>query len=155
MNEDLLRDVNKAISTNLRDRLALEHRFGRGKNRPKVSHGQFTLLTLLDELGESTMGALAKEMGLSLGGLTGLVDRVIQMGLVERFRIPQDRRVVKVTLTDGGREALAKIMDVDREFLGRVMGRFTAEERGTFLKIYGSIVEELQAGDGTDPPKFD
>ncbi len=144
MNEDMLAKVKETMAINRRIRMGLERRFKVGANRPKISLGQYTLLTVLDEFGEAPMGDVAKEMGLSLGGLTGLVDRVIGMGFVERFRIPEDRRIVKVGLTAKGRETLQAILDVDREFAASVLSQLTEEEIQTFLKVFGMMANGLK-----------
>ena len=46
-----------------------------------------------------TMSELACQLGLTSGGATRLVDRVVEAGLVERASCPTDRRVQWVVLT--------------------------------------------------------
>ena len=52
------------------------------------------------------MSDLAAQVGLSHSGLTRLVDRVIEAGLVRREACPDDRRGAYAVLTDAGAEAL-------------------------------------------------
>ena len=52
-----------------------------------------------------TMGVLARTLGSSLSAATGLVDRLISHGLVERASDPRDRRLVHVRLSARGRRA--------------------------------------------------
>ncbi len=52
-----------------------------------------------------TMGSLARSLGISLSAATGLVDRLISHGLVERVPDPKDRRLVHVRLSAKGRRA--------------------------------------------------
>ena len=144
MSEDILAAVKEAWAINRRIRMGLERRFKVSPNWPKITLGQYTLLAVLDEFGESTMGSIAKEMGLSLGGLTGLVDRVNSMGLVERFRIPQDRRIVKVGLTEKGRETLQAILDAEYKFGASVLTQVTKEEIRAFLKVFGMFADSLK-----------
>jgi DNA-binding MarR family transcriptional regulator len=49
-----------------------------------------------------TMGDLQKNLGLSSATLTGLVDGLVEAGLVYRRRDDNDRRVVFLTLTPAG-----------------------------------------------------
>lgn len=51
------------------------------------------------------MTDLAREIVLSKTGLTSLVDRLQQRGLVQRVPDPTDRRVMRITLTDDGERA--------------------------------------------------
>lgn len=62
------------------------------------------------------MTELARILGLERPGLSGLVDRVQQRGLVERQGVPHDRRAVMLTLTPAGKR-------VTEEFYGEVSDR--------------------------------
>ncbi len=57
------------------------------------------------------MSRLAELLDVSLSNATGLVDRMEERGLVERVRVPDDRRVVLVRLTAAGQAALADDRD--------------------------------------------
>jgi DNA-binding MarR family transcriptional regulator len=64
-----------------------------------------TILTVAEK-GPQTMGALADELHLSRGVLTGLVERIELGGLVGTIRPESDKRTVVVSLTAAG-DALA------------------------------------------------
>jgi DNA-binding MarR family transcriptional regulator len=53
----------------------------------------------------STPGELSAKLELSSGAMTNRIDRLEEDGLVERHRDPDDRRGVRVELTDAGAEA--------------------------------------------------
>jgi DNA-binding MarR family transcriptional regulator len=50
------------------------------------------------------MGELAQQLGLAKPGLSGLVDRTVRRGLVERVACPNDRRACSVASTPMGKE---------------------------------------------------
>ena len=50
--------------------------------------------------------ALAESLLLSRSGVTRLVDRMVEAGLVSRESVPEDRRVSYVVMTQPGRDAL-------------------------------------------------
>jgi len=54
------------------------------------------------------MVEVSRSLLLSKSGVTRLVDRLEQRGLVERASCPEDRRVVYTTLTERGRQAFNK-----------------------------------------------
>jgi DNA-binding MarR family transcriptional regulator len=68
----------------------------------------FELLIRLSRSPEqrARMSDLAAQVGLSHSGLTRLVDRVIEAGLVRREACPEDRRGAFAVLTDAGSDAL-------------------------------------------------
>jgi DNA-binding MarR family transcriptional regulator len=92
--------------------------------------------------GPRGMAELAQCFGVEKATLTGLVDRAEQRGLVRRSPVPGDRRALRVTLTDTGRQAatafhaeateelnhlLSPLAPRDREHLRRAMAKIIAE----------------------------
>ncbi len=57
------------------------------------------------------MRPFAERIGASTPYATGIVDRLVERGLVERMPHPSDRRVVLVRLTGEGREFLERLSD--------------------------------------------
>ena len=49
-----------------------------------------------------TLGELSQRMMVSNGNVTGLVERLVEQGLIRRRAAPNDRRVQIVSLTAGG-----------------------------------------------------
>ena len=58
------------------------------------------------------MSRLSNDIALTTGGVTRLVDRMVEAGLVERQACPSDRRSIHVILTPEGRDVLGE----DRRF---------------------------------------
>ena len=55
--------------------------------------------------GPRGMAELAERFGVERAALTGLMDRAERRGLAQRSAVPGDRRALRVTLTDAGRQA--------------------------------------------------
>jgi DNA-binding MarR family transcriptional regulator len=66
---------------------------------------QVRALGVLEERDGCTMGQLARRLGVSLSAATGLADRLVQHGRIERVADPDDRRVVRLRLSRDGRRA--------------------------------------------------
>ncbi len=49
-----------------------------------------------------TMGELASRLGIGVSAATGLVDRLVERGVLERESDPADRRVVRVRMSPAG-----------------------------------------------------
>ena len=67
------------------------------------------LMSLLDELGPSTVGRLADHDRCSQPTMTGLVNGLVDRGWAERSPHPDDSRANLVTLTGLGRTTLATL----------------------------------------------
>jgi DNA-binding MarR family transcriptional regulator len=74
--------------------------------RAGVSMAHLHVMWLLKRHGDLSMGHLAEMLDVSLSNASGLIDRMVERGLVERVRVPDDRRLVLVALSDHGRQML-------------------------------------------------
>ncbi len=72
-----------------------------------------TALQALCELyrrGDETLGALAILMDLSSAAMTEIADRLERLGYVRRYRVTEDRRCWKLSITPAGESALNHIL---------------------------------------------
>ena len=104
-----------------------------------VSSTQLHVLYLLDCEGTQSMTALADAMDVSLPNVTGLIDRMVERGLVERLRDESDRRVVAVRPTDAGRETLGEMDLVRRRTLAAVLELLTPEQQVRALRTFSDL----------------
>lgn len=91
------------------------------------------VLAVLDIDGPLPMRGLAETLDVSQASATGIVDRMEQRGLVGRRRDDDDRRVVRVALTDEGRNLIAGMATERREHLAMMLDHLTDDELEGFL----------------------
>lgn len=111
----------------------------------QVSMSQLHVLWLLQHHGAMTMSRLAELLGVSLSNATGIIDRMEANQLIERVRIPDDRRVVLVQPAAGGREALSQTESTKRESMRAVLRRLSPAERPVVLEAFRSLRRALSA----------
>ena len=99
----------------------------------RLSLVHLNVLMALEGDGPLPMGALAEAMDVSQASVTGIVDRMEQRDLVERQRADDDRRVVRVGLTDEGRRLIGLLADQRREHIAQLLDDLTDDELGGFL----------------------
>ncbi len=85
--------------------------------------------------------ALAQRMCASGPTLTGLVDRLEKQGLVKRERDDDDRRLVRLHLTETGHQAFAILDEHMSERMGRVLQALEPDDRETFVRLMGRIAD--------------
>jgi DNA-binding MarR family transcriptional regulator len=121
---------------------AFQRRFSRQLARFGLTLPQFVALNVLEEKeGETRMGPLANATMQSAASMTGIVDRLLERGLVERERHPDDRRSVLVHLTDRGRQLLIEVRQDRHEQVRRMLGQLSLEERQLLFKVMWTITE--------------
>jgi len=95
--------------------------------------------------GPITMGELSRDLNVPLSSATRTMDWLVKNGYAERLPDPQDRRVVRVGLTDAGNEVYATINQLFMERVDRLMGQLTPEERQTFTALLLKVLDGLEA----------
>lgn len=138
--EYLLRQLNHAINRRTRIYLA-----DLGLSLPR-----FWVLAALGRCGPMTMGDLQRQLCVAPSTLTGLVDGLEVVGLVQRERGEEDRRVVYLRLAAAGEEQLALVMAYKESLLARAVQHLdiptVREVRQGLASIYESLRKEIAVG---------
>lgn len=108
-----------------------------------VTPPQWGVLALLYDNDGLTVGTLSQQRGIDPPTVTGIVKRLEQVELVERRHDREDRRVVKVYLTDEGRSITQSLYPLVRAFGDNTLRDFSREEQAQFLSMLQRIVANL------------
>jgi len=92
--------------------------------------------------GPSTMGALAGTTGLPMSTLTGITDKLVAQGFLVRSRWESDRRVVRVDLTDTGREAFENRIERKQGVCRDILAKLSPAEQEQLLALLDKIVTD-------------
>jgi DNA-binding MarR family transcriptional regulator len=104
-----------------------------------ISSTQLHVLFMLMCDGQSTMSHLAESLHVSLPNVTGLIDRMVEHGLVERGRDEDDRRVVTVLATEAGRSIVEEIDLVRRRQLAAVLAQLNPDQQRRALETFTEL----------------
>jgi DNA-binding MarR family transcriptional regulator len=94
----------------------------------EVSAAQYIIISVLAKRGVDSATELCKDLSYDGGAMTRMVDRLEAKGLISRRRCPEDRRLVKLELTEAGQSALPKLKECSVRVLNRFMKGFSAAE---------------------------
>ncbi len=106
---------------------------------------QFRAICLLGQ-GPERMGNIAGHLSTSMSSATGMIDRLVDKGLVERAPDASDRRVVTCQLTARGREEMDRFSRIHQLRLTRMAGRLTMEELQTVVDAMEILCSAAQRG---------
>src|SRR3954447_5786249 len=87
-----------------------------------ISMTHLHILWVLEHHGDVTMSRLADLLDVSLRNATGLIDRMAERGLVDRVRVPNDRRVVLVRASEQGARIRDEIEAIKQDRLRSILG---------------------------------
>jgi MarR family transcriptional regulator, organic hydroperoxide resistance regulator len=93
-----------------------------------LSIPQFDVLSTLTEREGLTQQDLAARLYVTKGNVSGLIDRLVEAGLVERRPIPGDRRSHALHLTPAGSDLAARGIAAQEAYVGRTLGRLGPED---------------------------
>lgn len=112
-----------------------------------VSMTHMHVMWLLQHHGDLSMSRLAELLDVSFSNATGIVDRMEERGLVERLRVPGDRRVVLVRIGPKGLSALEEIEAVKHDRLQSILAHLSPAQvdrvAAALDDIRGAVVTEF------------
>jgi len=82
---------------------------------------------------------VAQWMGHSPNSVSMMIDRMVKVGLVSRERSRRDRRVVRLTITSKGENALKPATRAGWEFIQKIMSPLSDEDRHTFARLLETL----------------
>ncbi|MFH1790900.1 MAG: MarR family transcriptional regulator, partial [Candidatus Omnitrophota bacterium] len=103
------------------------------------------ILELLYEKESCMMRELAEALGLTMGAVTAIVDRMISMKLARRERSRSDRRVVRVSLLARGRTIITGMRETRRRMIDDLFSLLSAAERAEYLRLFTRVTVNLKA----------
>jgi DNA-binding MarR family transcriptional regulator len=113
------------------------------RNTSDLPAASTRLLSLLDELGPSSVGALAQEDRCSQPTMTGIVNGLVAKGWVQRDPHPDDARSTVVSMTAEGRRTLTAVRRRNATLVAEriaASGR-TTEELATAVAVLSDLLE--------------
>jgi DNA-binding MarR family transcriptional regulator len=119
--------LQRLIGADLRERLRVEY---------DTTLPQFDVLSALDRSVKGlTMSALSEALMVSNGNVTGIVERLVEQGLVERAPVAGDRRATLVRLTGRGRETFAEMAARHRDWVSDALGGLNVQDAAAVIGL--------------------
>jgi len=106
---------------------------------------QLTVLKMLEGLGDLSLSELSERIRAQNSTVTGIIDRMERESLVVRTRSTEDRRVVKIKLTDKGSKIARAIAVEPMEIFRGALDSLSAGETRDLLKILTKIARRVQS----------
>jgi len=105
-----------------------------------LTPAEFRVLRVLFETGARLMVTLAMEQGMTAPGMTMVVDRLEETGLVRRVRSDADRRAVNVAITGKGGEKYKRAVKIHDRFVERAIEGMSGQEVDSFITTLNRVL---------------
>ncbi|HEX4462221.1 MAG TPA: MarR family transcriptional regulator [Polyangia bacterium] len=109
-----------------------------------VTPTQLSVLKLLQEIGDLSLGTLSKQIRAHNSTVTGIVDRMETAGLVERARSEQDRRVWIIRLTAAGRKIAERARVSPWDLLRHALAELSAGDQEKLTSVLRKVAANVQ-----------
>jgi DNA-binding MarR family transcriptional regulator len=115
-----------------------------GTNNWEDYHFLFRILIVLAH-SESppTMGTLSAELNVPYSTATRIVDWLVRGDVVERMDDPTDRRIVRVRLSESGRQIYQSSLEHQKKWIAHTLRQFSPEEQEQLLMLMGKLLDSL------------
>lgn len=125
------------VETRLRNQL---------RNGFETTLPRFDLMAQLDRHPEGLkMRDLSRLLMVTGGNITGLTDRLVDEGLIERRDDPRDRRAFSVCLTPKGKAQFQEMAAQHEEWVASMFGEFDEKEMNQLSDLLGKLKRHLSA----------
>ncbi len=134
---DLIRNLNKSM----------RHRFHDFMQDSGLTFPQLSVISTLTKNGELKVSVLSDKMGLSDSTVSGILDRLEQKNIIRRERNQDDRRVVKIALTEGSRKFCKDFHERKEEHFSNLLKRLSEQEIKDIIKGLETLNSVLSNGE--------
>jgi DNA-binding MarR family transcriptional regulator len=86
-----------------------------------------------------TLGEISRRMMVTNGNVTGLVDRLVEAGQVERRPTPGDRRAQRIVLTEAGRALFAAMAAEHGRWVAELLSGVSPAERDALMGLLARV----------------
>lgn len=113
----------------------------------RVTAAQSGLLFVLGRQDGVLMGEAGAALDLGMPGISGLVERAVEAGLIEKRADPDDGRVWRLWLTPAGRRALTRAKAAAAELNARLSEGFSEAEIDVVARWLVSVQDKFPKGE--------
>lgn len=111
----------------------------------ELSSSELFACNILGRKGKCAMTELARDCGLALSSMTGVIDRLVAKGCVKRAREEgEDRRKVFVELGKKGERVYQDHLEAEMEMIIRMMDSLKPGEQDALLRVLGKATASLE-----------
>lgn len=129
-----------ALINQLKDRLLEQHLADHD-----VTAAQFKIVLLISQERARSSADLVRLLSLDSGAMTRMLDRLEQKGLLTRERSIEDRRQVRLTLTESGKALGVRVPQIAADATNELTGCLSRSELDEFQRLLKKMLMAADA----------
>ena len=140
-----MEDISNILMSYLHVTQHMAQQFRAHFGRLNLTFPQALVLNVLGECGPVPISVLAERTGSANSTISGIVDRLEKLGLAQRKRSEQDRRVIYVEATQQYHELRKKAETNVSGYFNSLLGDMTPEDRAQVAEAFCKLDAVLTA----------
>jgi DNA-binding MarR family transcriptional regulator len=113
-----------------------------------LTAAQYAVWSILAAGRAESAAEICKEISYDPGSMTRMLDRLEGKNFLRRIYSREDRRKLKLELTEQGLATYPEVQKCVGKVMGHVMGGISSEEMGLLADLMGRMVARLEEGAG-------
>lgn len=109
-----------------------------------LTQTQFLVLVAIHSRGSCPMSGLANNMHVSLPTMSGIVERLVEKGYVQRVEDKEDRRKVVVELSKSGKEMISQFQGAVSRRWNEVLKNLGQQDIEAFYAVIAKLTAQLK-----------
>lgn len=109
-----------------------------------LTTAQFGILKVVQDGSDDTAAELCRRYNMDPGSMARMLDKLDEKGLIRRERSSEDRRVVRIDLTDEGRALCAQGIAAAVKTLNHSVRSFSKEELDVFKNALRQVIANME-----------
>lgn len=140
---DNVKKINDILVNLFNVVLKLEEKAMKESTHRDLSVKELHTLVAIGEGKSKTMSQVAAALKVSVSTLTTAINRLVKKGYAQRFRITEDRRIVKISLTEDGAAAVREHEEFHREMITDAIAQIPEDQVGKFIESIDNMNQYL------------
>jgi DNA-binding MarR family transcriptional regulator len=109
---------------------------------------QLKSLFLITNKGSTNFRKLAKALGVTPSNVTGIVDHLVEQGLVTRTQNPEDRREMTLQATDKGQALVSNLKEVGIKHMTQILSLLSLRELSALAQGLSAFIKAAETYKG-------
>ncbi len=110
----------------------------------KITMFQFVTLQMLKQEPDAKVSNFCSSMKISKSSATQLIERLVKAGFVKRSPSEEDRRVIKLAITEAGEKELVNLRNKVINKMSKVLSKISEKDLDELIRIQSNLIEILK-----------